>query len=414
MTTIQSVDRYSLADNAGIKVGERLVAINGHRIIDVLDYRFYATDDVLLVETLTEHNEVKLRRIYNPNYETLGLNFPSALMDKPRGCANKCIFCFIDQLPDGLRETLYFKDDDSRLSFLQGNYITLTNLSEREIDRIIALRISPIHVSVHATNPELRVKMMGNPRAADIMPRLKRLCDAHIEVHCQIVVCPGWNDGQELARSIRELPENVSSLSIVPVGLTKHRNNLTPVQAVGFKEANEIIDVVEKVGRKGVYCADELYLKAKRPLPEVNYYDDFPQFENGVGMLSLFEADFNRLNVKFDGIEPFSIATGYAAAPMFERLLKNAPANVYAIRNEFFGESVDVAGLITGRDIIAQLKSRELGKRLFIPSVMLRHGGDLFLDSVSLDEVVKALGVPIEVIENDAQEFAKAILQLKR
>jgi putative radical SAM enzyme (TIGR03279 family) len=418
MTTIQSVDTYSPAYKAGVKPGELLASINGHEIIDVLDYRFYSADDKIVLETHTAGGKVIIRRVKNPDYEPLGLNFDTYLMDKPKGCANKCVFCFIDQLPEGLRDTLYFKDDDARLSFLQGNYITLTNLSERELDRIIALRISPVHVSVHTTNPELRVQMMGNRLAADIMPRLKRLADGGIELHCQIVVCPGLNDGAELERTIRELPANVSSVSVVPVGLTKHRGGLPEVAPVGEAEANAIIDVVERVNRKGVYLADELFLKAKRELPKVDYYEDFPQFENGVGMLALFESDF-RSEIREQRAESrvtraFSVATGVAAASMFERILKDFPAKVYAVRNDFFGESVDVAGLVTGRDLIAQLKGKDLGECLFIPSVMLRHGGDLFLDSVSLEDAKRELGVPVFAAENDGGLFAEKIIEISR
>ncbi|MDR3149750.1 MAG: DUF512 domain-containing protein, partial [Oscillospiraceae bacterium] len=290
MTTIQSIEAYSPAQKAGIKTGETLVSINGHIIEDVLDYRFYSADDMLTVETHTPGKKIKLYRIANPNYSTLGITFENSLMDRAKSCANKCVFCFIDQLPKGLRETLYFKDDDARLSFLQGNYITLTNLSERELDRIIALRISPIHVSVHTTNPELRIQMMGSKRAGEILPRLKKLCGSGIEVHCQIVVCPGLNDGEELKRTLNEIPDSCASISVVPVGLTKHRAGLPVLTPVGEREANDIIDTVERAGRKNAYIADELFLKAKRALPSAEYYDDFPQFENGVGMLALFES----------------------------------------------------------------------------------------------------------------------------
>ncbi|MDR2530902.1 MAG: DUF512 domain-containing protein [Oscillospiraceae bacterium] len=439
MTTILSVDTSSPAALAGIQPGETLVAINGAVIEDVLDYRFYSADDPLFVETHTADCRVMVRRVDNPTYGAIGLNFVSTLMDRPRGCANRCVFCFIDQLPPGLRESLYFKDDDARLSFLQGNYITLTNLTERELDRIVALRISPIHVSVHTTNPELRVRMMGSRAAADLVPRLRKLADGGITLHCQVVVCPGLNDGEELERTLRELPSNVASVSVVPVGLTRHRENLPLLTPVGQSEAAAIIDIVDRVRRSGitasislphgavarfmltpphptrVYCADELYLKAKRSLPPISYYDDFPQFENGVGMLASFESEFESASGSGSRtVAPFSLATGYAAIGMFERLVRNFTGVAYAIRNDFFGESVDVAGLITGRDLIAQLRGKQLGSRLFIPKVMLRGGGEpdgggVFLDDVTVAEVERELGVPVIAVENNGESFYKEL-----
>jgi putative radical SAM enzyme (TIGR03279 family) len=413
MTTIQSIEAYSPAQKAGIKTGETLVSINGHIIEDVLDYRFYSADDMLTVETHTPGKKIKLYRIANPNYSPLGITFENSLMDRAKSCANKCVFCFIDQLPTGLRETLYFKDDDARLSFLQGNYITLTNLSERELDRIIALRISPIHVSVHTTNPELRIQMMGSKRAGDILPRLQKLCGAGIEVHCQIVVCPGLNDGAELKRTLTEIPDGCASISVVPVGLTKHRAGLPELTPAGEREANDIIDTVERAGRKNAYIADELFLKAKRALPGVEYYDDFPQFENGVGMLALFESEFNREAKRSNkkDYKPFSIATGVAAAPMFQRLLGKY-GKIYAIQNDKFGHSVDVAGLVTGGDLIAQLSGEELGLSLYIPNVMLRDGGDVFLDDVSVDDVRRELNIEVVVCENDGAKFAETVFNL--
>ena len=417
---IKSIDRGSPLHRKA-HVGDAVIAINGNKIIDVLDYKFFAYDSrlkVLLRRPDGSEYEVAVRKSEGGD---LGLEFESYLMDTPRSCANNCVFCFIDQLPKGMRRTMYFKDDDARLSFLLGNYITLTNLSQREIERIIALHISPINVSVHTTNPELRRKMLQNPRAGESIETMRRFARAGIVMNCQIVCCPGLNDGEELLRSMRDLEEmypGVHSVSIVPVGLTRFREGLYPLTPYTKELAAETIDMVTAFGdeclkRHGTrifFCGDELYIKAERELPPDEFYEEHTQLENGVGMIRLLETEFRSalmLSDEPDGV-PFSIATGVSAAPYFDKLLGMAKekygtikGQVYAIENDFFGRSINVTGLITGQDLIRQLKGRELGERLLISQNMLRREEMDFLDDVTLEQASKELGVPIYPIEQD-------------
>ena len=411
------------------RVGDRLIAINGNRILDVLDYKYFAYDSRLEVTMQRPDGTEYELRIRKAEGGDLGVDFESYLMDAPRSCANNCVFCFIDQLPKGMRKTMYFKDDDARLSFLMGNYITLTNLSPREIERIIALHISPINVSVHTTNPQLRVEMLRHKRAGESIEVMRRFARNGIRMNCQIVCCPGLNDGEELMRSMRELADmypGVNSVSIVPVGLTKFREGLYPLTPFTKEHAAETIDMVEafaeecrsRLGSRIFFCGDELYLKAERPLPEDEYYEGYTQLENGVGMLTLMETEFLSA-VKLSDEEdfrPFSIATGVSAAPFFRRLLDrakekypNLSGNVYAIENDFFGRSINVAGLVTGGDLIAQLKGRDLGERLFISQNMLRRAEMDFLDDVTLEEASKALNIPIYPTESDGFALWDAI-----
>ena len=401
--------------------GDALLAINGHRVLDVLDYKFYAYDtqlDVLLRRPDGTEYRVEVRK---PEGGDLGLDFESYLMDRPRSCANNCIFCFIDQLPPGMRPTMYFKDDDARLSFLLGNYITLTNLSKREIERIIALHISPVNVSVHTTNPELRRRMLKNPRAGETIETMRRFAAGGIVMNCQIVCCPGWNDGAELQRTMEDLAAMypaVHSVSIVPLGVTKFREGLEPLEPFTPEHAGETIDqvtffgdlCVEKYGTRIFWCGDEMYLSAGRELPPDEFYEEHTQLENGVGMLRLMETEFRsalKLSDEPDGV-PFAIATGTAAAPFFEGLLALAKekypkldGRVYAIQNDFFGHTITVAGLVTGQDLIAQLKDKYLGERLFVSQNMLRRQEMDFLDDVTLEQAVQALRVPIYPVEED-------------
>lgn len=417
---IKSIDADSPLRHRA-EVGDRVVSINGNVIHDVLDYKFFAYDRKLDIVLKRENGSEYEVTVHKNEGGEIGLDFESYLMDKPRSCANNCVFCFIDQLPPGMRKTMYFKDDDARLSFLLGNYITLTNLSKREIERIIALHISPVNVSVHTTNPELRCKMLRNPRAGESIELMRRFAKAGIVMNCQIVCCPGLNDGAELMRTMRDLADmypGVHSVSIVPLGVTKYREGLYPLTPFTEELAGETIDMVTAFGDECLrhfgtrifFCGDELYLKAGRELPEEEFYEEYTQLENGVGMLRLMETEFRsalRLGDAPDGV-PFSIATGVAAAPLFEKLLglgkdsfPGLDGRVYSVLNDFFGHSITVAGLITGQDLIKQLKGKELGERLFISQNMLRRDEMDFLDDVTLEEASAALGVPIYPIEQD-------------
>ena len=425
---IKSVDPTSPLRGKA-EAGDTVVSINGNEILDVLDYKFFAYDrelDVVLRRPDGSEYGVRVRKDEGGD---LGLDFGSYLMDAPRACANACVFCFIDQLPRGMRRTMYFKDDDARLSFLLGNYITLTNLSAREVERIIALHVSPINVSVHTTNPELRCKMLRNPRAGESLEIMRRFARAGIVMNCQIVCCPGLNDGEELERSMRELEAMwpaVHSVSIVPVGLTKYREHLYPLTPFTAEHAAETVDLVEaysegclhRHGSRIFFCGDELYLKAGRALPDEAFYEEFTQLENGVGMLRLLETEFRpalKLADAPDG-KDFTIAAGVAAAPLLEKLLLLAReafptlrGRVVAIENDFFGRSITVSGLVTGGDLIAQLKGRELGERLLISQNMLRRQEMDFLDDVTLERASAALGLPIYPVECDGFALCDAM-----
>ena len=434
MVKITAVENNSPAHRAGVKAGDFLLAIDGHDICDVLDYRFYLTPSKI---TLKLHRgpdiiEVKVKK---QEYADIGLDFDNFLMDESRTCRNKCIFCFIDQMPKGMRDTLYFKDDDSRMSFLTGSYITLTNLSDEDVRRIIEMKISPINVSVHTTDPELRCRMMNNRFAGESLRHLRAMADAGIELHCQIVLCKSVNDKEHLDRTMRELSElmpAVRSVSIVPSGLTKYRDGLYPLQPFSGEECAAVIRQVDAFREKciekygiGIFCcADEMYIKAGLELPDAEYYDDYPQIENGVGMIRSM-SDELRIAVRdadldFDLTKPrsVSVATGKAAYGFIRRaadeLMKISPSldiKVYQIENNFFGENITVAGLITGGDLIAQLRGKPLGDRLLIPSVMLRFENDLFLDDVSVDDVCRELNVELKYVNNDGFEFVEAVFE---
>ena len=408
-----------------------MVSVNGNRIIDVLDYKFYAYDSELEVVLAKPDGKEYALHVSKEEGGDLGLDFESYLMDSPRSCANNCIFCFIDQLPKGMRKTMYFKDDDTRLSFLLGNYITLTNLSEREIQRIINLHVSPVNVSVHTTNPELRCMMLRNPNAGKSMEIMRRFAESGIVMNCQIVCCPGINDGEELIRSMRDLSAlypSVRSVSVVPVGLTKYREGLYHLEPFTPEHAAETIDLVtkfgdeciEKYGTRIFFCGDELYLKAGREIPADEFYEDYVQLENGVGMLRLTETEFMsalRLADPPEEKQHFSVATGKAAEPLFRRLVSTlnekydvVTGSVYGIENEFFGSDVTVAGLVTGGDLIRQLKGKELGDRLLISQNMLRREEQDFLDDVTLKEASEALGIPIIPVDQDGFNLLDAML----
>ncbi len=421
----------SPAEKAGIQPGDVLISINKNPIIDVLDYRFYMTDIHLELLLHNEAKELRTVSVRKGEYDDLGLEFETYLMDKQMGCRNKCIFCFVDQTPKGMRPSLYFKDDDTRMSFLFGNYTTLTNLKDGDIERIIKMHISPINISVHTTNPELRVEMMGNPSAGEKLRYIKMLTDGGIKVNSQLVLCPGINDGEELERSIRELSAlcpNLQSIAVVPVGLTKHRNGLYPLRTFNAEEARKVVEVTERWGDKLgaeqesriVYASDEFYLLAGLPIPEPEFYGDFDQLDNGVGLLALLEQEFRAAMMQageFTEEKHIAIATGELAYPMMcgfaQRIMEKFPTvkiGVEKIVNDFFGHTVTVAGLVTGQDLIAQLKGKELGSELLIPSTMLRHEQDRFLDDVTREEVEQALSVSLCTTENDGFDLLEKIL----
>ena len=426
---IKSVQKHSPAHKAGIRAGDTLLKLNGNQIMDVLDYRFYQNDTTITADVLQKRGSIKQFTVQKTEEQELGLCFETYLMDKQRSCKNKCVFCFIDQMPKGLRESLYFKDDDSRLSFLFGNYITLTNITEHEIDRIIKMHISPINISVHTTNPALRVKMMKNKNAGEVLSIIDRLNNAGISMNCQLVLCPGYNDADELRRTLCDLTakENIECIAAVPVGLTKHRDGLSPL--VGFNKDSaeatlKILDeygekCLQKYGDRRVYGADEFYLLSGRDIPSADYYGDFKQLENGVGMWALFERD--ALDALDDCTAPkktknISCVTGVAAYPLISKTVDTAAlkwhnlnCRVYCIKNDFFGDKITVAGLITGTDIINQLKGKDLGDMLIVPAVMLRHQGDMFLDNVTVKDLQKALGVKVIVVDSDGYSFIEAL-----
>ncbi len=425
MVLITDVVKGSPAQQHKILPGDRLVSINGNPVSDVLDYRFYLCEKKLhiIIRRGEEDFSVDIRK---GEYDDIGLEFETFLMDKKHSCRNKCIFCFIDQLPRGMRDTLYFKDDDSRLSFLQGNYITMTNLSEADVDRIIKMKMSPIHISVHTTNPELRVVMLKNPNAGKSLAYLRRFADAGTEMDCQIVLCRGINDGAELERTMHDLAclhPAVTSVSVVPAGMTKFRDGLYPLTPFSAAEAASVIAQVETFaagclsayGERIFYAADELYIKAGLPLPDAEYYEEFRQLENGVGMMASMREEFADAiaQARDDGRErEVSCATGAAAFPFIQELCGQIEAvfshvriHVYQIDNHYFGESITVAGLLTGQDLLEQLKDRPLGETLFIPSNSLRYEGDLFLCGMSVTELSAALGVDVVPCLNDGYEF---------
>lgn len=427
---IFDVTTGSHADKAGIKKGETLLSINSNEIVDVLDYRFYQVNRKLTLEVADEDKNVRTIEMTKGEYEEIGLEFETYLMDKQHSCRNKCIFCFIDQLPKGMRESLYFKDDDSRLSFLFGNYITLTNITEHEIDRIIKMHISPINVSVHTTNHELRCKMMNNRFAGDTLKYLKRFADAGITLNCQIVSCPGINDGDELVRTLTDLENlGVNMTAIVPVGLTRYRENLYPLVPYNKETAGQTIDIIEKMGdecvkkhgRRIFFPGDEFYLLAEREIPSPEFYEDFSALEDGIGMIAYLTDDVGWKLEELDADESLchkvTIACGEGVFPYMKRIMSminekfpNITINTRAIKNNFFGGGVNVSGLVTGGDLIDQLRGDDLGDRLIITSSMLRFENDLFLDDVSTDDVERELGVTLVPVNNNGNDLVEAVI----
>ncbi len=428
--TVKDCDVDSIAYELGISAGDTLVSINGNEINDVIDYMFYSQNEELSVCVICDGEAVEFE-IEKDIDEPLGINFETYLIDKQRSCKNKCMFCFIDQLPKGLRPSLYFKDDDARLSFLMGNYITLTNLSESDVERICKMRISPINISVHTTDPELRVKMMRNPNAANINKIMRRFADAGITMNCQIVLCKGVNDGNALSSSLSDLEKlypAVNSVSVVPVGLTKHRTGLYPLEPFTAEDCREVICRINTVGDKCVqkygvrlfYPSDEFFINGGIPLPDEDWYDGYPQIENGVGITTSLLTEVNEAvkDIDFtDKKRTVSIITGKLAAQTMRDIadiaMQKCPSldcRVYPITNDFFGERITVSGLVTGTDIINQLKGNYLGDVALIPCSMLRSEQDMFLDSVTVEKVQNELGVPLVTVCNDGYDLINKIV----
>ncbi len=429
---VEKVCPDSYGEKAGVLAGDELVKINDREVFDVLDYRFYIQSRKLKLEILRNGEVVVSNIRKSDEFADIGLEFRTYLMDKQHSCKNKCVFCFVDQMPKGMRDTLYFKDDDSRMSFLFGNYITLTGLCEREVQRIIDMHISPINISVHTMNPKLRVEMMKNRFAGESLKILDRFSENGIDMNTQLVLCPGINDGDELRFSLEELSKlspNVKSIAAVPVGLTKFRDGLYPLRTYTKEEAGKVIDIIDEFnahfsfyngGKTLAYASDEFYLIAERELPDADYYGVFSQLDNGVGMCALLKEEF--LDA-LDSIESrtvsrsITVATGYAAHRLLSKLCKKAEEkfqglkiNVVKIKNDFFGDTVTVAGLITGADFKAQLKNLDLGDELLIPRASLRNEGDKFLDDITVEELSEELQVKVSPVESDGAVFLDTIL----
>ncbi len=428
--TINGVEAGSIAAKKRISAGDRLLSINGNAINDVLDYRFYINDTKLLLSLETAQGKSKLVLIKKDEFKDIGLEFETYLMDRQRSCKNKCIFCFIDQLPKGLRKSLYFKDDDSRLSFLFGNYITLTNLTDEEAERIIKMHISPVNVSVQTMNPELRVKMMANPKAGESLKYLRKFAGAGITLNTQLVLCPDINDGKELEFSLNELSKlypAVQSIAAVPVGLSDHREGLYPLKPYTEKTAGEAIDIIDRFNEKFkeehgeiiAYAADEFYLKAKRPMPDADYYNGFPQLENGVGMWALLKDEFEAAldDCKLTKLSrKVTVVTGEAAYPLISELSKKAESkikglcvNVVPVKNKLLGSMITVSGLLCGSDIADALSGLSLGDELIIPPNCLRSEGDMFLDDMTVDGLSDKLGIKITQNGSSGEDLLSAL-----
>ncbi len=426
------VSENSYAEKAGVLSNDEVISINGREITDVLDYRFaiQAKKLSITLKRGLENLTVNIRK--SSEFSDIGLEFQTYLMDKHHSCRNKCIFCFVDQMPKGMRDTLYFKDDDSRLSFLFGNYITLTNLTEKEADRICEMHISPINISVHTMNPELRVKMMKNKNAGYSLRFIKKFYDAGILMNTQLVLCPGINDGEELRYSLNELSKYspyINSIAAVPVGLTKYRDNLEQLNTYTKETANKVVDIIDEFnahysffndGKVLAFASDEFYLLAERDFPDESYYGEYSQLDNGVGMCTLLKSEFLSAlddTQSLDINREITLVTGESAYSLLCELTKKAEekfhglkVSVVKITNEFFGTTVTVAGLLTGQDLIAQLKNIDLKDELLIPRVSLRKEGDKFLDDITLEELSRILNVKITPVENDGYKLLENLL----
>jgi len=431
MARITRVDKKSPFRRKAL-VGDELIAVNGVAVQDFLDYMYQTALGITDI-TLRRDGKILLEVLKEPA-DDAGFDFENYLMDQQRSCKNKCVFCFIDQLPVGMRETMYYKDDDFRLSLLYGNYVTLTNMTEEDMQRVIDMKVSPFNVSVHTTNPELRVRMMKNPNAAKVFEQLQRLRDGGISLRAQIVLCPDWNDGAELDRTLNDLKTlwpQLSSVSVVPVGLTRYRDGLEPLRCFTPEECGAVIAQVDRFadacvaefGSRFVWCSDEMYIKAGIPMPSFDFYEDFEQMENGVGMVASFERETEDLLSFME--EPFtrpirvSSVTGVITEDLMRRTVTrlqekytDLQCNIYGIRNEFFGPDVTVTGLVTGQDVISALQGKKLGDYLIVPEVMLRE--KRFLDDISVYDVEKALNVKVRIAENGPEGFADALIRCAR
>lgn len=429
-TAVLDVEPGSLAEEAGISAGDILLSVNGHEIHDILEYKFLTAEYEVTVSVKKPNGDIEEIVIEN-DYEDLGIIFKEDLLSKPQSCRNKCIFCFIDQLPPGMRETVYFKDDDTRLSFLQGNYVTLTNLTDEEIDRLIELRVSPINISVHTTNPELREFMLCNRFAGNLFERMKKLASNGIYMNCQIVLCPGINDGEELERSLRDMASLdgfVQSISVVPVGVTAYRDGLYPIKTFNKTESIAVVHQVEalqneflkKSGTRLVYLSDEFYMNGELPVPPAENYEGFPQIENGVGLIASMREEIEialGMISKKSRTRKVTVATGEIAYPfirsMCDLIQEKAPGTeicVIGVKNKFFGGKVTVTGLVCGGDLIETLNNKKITGDVLISSSMLKAGEDVFLDDVTLEDAQKALGVRIIPTDNDGFTFVENIL----
>ncbi|WP_349666961.1 DUF512 domain-containing protein [Lacrimispora sp.] len=427
---IKAVDTGSIAEELELEPGDEVLSIDGHELEDIFDYEYYVNSESILMTVRKKNGEEWELEIEN-QYEDLGLTFENGLMSEYRTCRNNCIFCFIDQMPPGMRDTLYFKDDDSRLSFLQGNYVTLTNMSEHDIARIIEFKLAPINISVHTTNPELRCRMLHNRFAGEALSKIDRLYEAGVSMNGQIVLCKGVNDKEELERTISDLSKYLpymESVSIVPVGVSRFRDGLFPLSPIEKEDAVSVLEIVERWQKKlfkvhgshFIHASDEFYILAERPMPEESRYDGYIQLENGVGMLRLLETEVRdalKEEGGADAAEELSIATGTLAAPFIEQHARlvcekfpERTIHVYPIVNHFFGEQITVAGLITGQDLIAQLKGKPLGKRLLLPECMFRSGEEVFLDDLTRQDVQNALQVQVDIVKSSGQDFVNAVL----
>lgn len=438
--TVKEVRTGSIAEEMEIEAGDCLLEINGEKIQDIFDYQFLVQDEYIEVFIRKPSGEEWLLEIDKEYGEDLGIVFENGLMDEYRSCKNKCIFCFIDQMPGGMRETLYFKDDDSRLSFLQGNYVTLTNMSQEDIDRIIRYHMSPINISFQTTNPQLRCRMLNNRFAGEALRKVDVLYEAGITMNGQIVLCKGVNDGAELERSIRDLTKylpHLESVSVVPVGLSKYREGLYPLEAFNQEDAIRVLDLIEEWQKKVldshgthfIHASDEWYILADRALPQAKRYDGYLQLENGVGMLRLLLDEFEEAYKELEASESLpaikerrrivSVATGKLAFPyiseLSSRLMDLAPLleiHVYQIKNDFFGEAITVSGLLTGRDIQKQLMGKTLGEKLYLPENILRSGEDVFLDDMTIGELESSLQVPVDIVKSSGKDFVNRLTGL--